>query len=220
MTLSIAIMAHPSRRAFVDELIEAVDIPAEVVWDRCANEWDTGRRAWEAHDPAATHHLVLQDDAIVCLDLAAGTERALPHAPVDSAVSLYVGTRRPQSRAVSDAAIQADLHGSAWIAMRTLNWGVGVVLPTTVISDLLAWANRQPDPNYDTRISRWLSQVMRWPTWCTWPSLVDHRPGPSLLNHVDHNRHARRFIGADRSALDIDWTAGVTDMAGLEALRR
>lgn len=61
VALSVAVMAHPARAAFVDELTGLLDRPAKVVWDERQDRWDTGRRAMLAYDPACTHHLVVLD---------------------------------------------------------------------------------------------------------------------------------------------------------------
>lgn len=211
--VSVVVMAHPARAGMVHDLLTHLDRRPEVVWDRCNNEWDTTRRAWETADLAATHHLVIQDDAIVCRDLIAGLESALPHAPPESVVSLYMGTRRPQGRAVQQAATEAR-QGASWVAMRDLNWGVAVCLPTTAIAGMVEAGNDSQARDADRRLGDHFRRL-GWPTWCTWPSLVDHRPGPSLLGHVANDRHAHEFHGTDRSALDIDWSGPVVEMAGL-----
>jgi len=84
MRLSVAIMAHPTRRDGALRVREALGGEIPIVYDTnpvpsAAPEqrWATGRRAWEAYDPDADWHLVIQDDAIVCQDMLAGLERAL-----------------------------------------------------------------------------------------------------------------------------------------------
>jgi hypothetical protein len=213
-SVSVTVMAHPVRSGMVHDLLTRLDRRPEVVWDRRNNEWDTTRRAWETADPTATHHLVLQDDALVCRDLIAGAERALAHVPSETVVSLYMGTRRPQRRAVAEAAAQARL-GASWVAMRDLNWGVAICLPTSAIPAAIEAGDRSEAQDADRRIGDHFRRI-GWPTWCTWPSLVDHRPGPSLLGHAGNDRHAHHFHGTDRSALDIDWTGPVIRMAGLK----
>ena len=98
--LSVSVMAHPSRSHWVHELRERVGIEyANVAWDRGLGIWDTCSRAWEMHDPAATHHLVLQDDALPCRDLLAGLEAAITsQAPFETVASLFVGTGRLSKR--------------------------------------------------------------------------------------------------------------------------
>lgn len=211
--LSVSVMAHGKRAHLVPELAERLGIDSEqVVWDRTNNRWDTGRRAWEAHDPTATHHLVVQDDAVVCRDLRAGLEAGLAHVPAEAIVSPYVGTRRPMVQKVVNATRVATEARASWIAMRGLNWGVGILAPVAVIEDMLPWCDQQTYPNYDRRIGRYFLEVLRWPTWCTWPSLIDHRTVPSLCGHGG-GRHAHSFIGEDASALDVNWASGSVTMS-------
>src|SRR5690606_41294274 len=75
--LSAALMAGERRALWVNELLDSLDRPAPVAWDRHNSVWDTGSRAWELYDPAADWHLGLQDDVLVVPDLLAPTE-ALP----------------------------------------------------------------------------------------------------------------------------------------------
>lgn len=216
MNVSVSVMAHPSRMSLVSELVGSLDRPAALVWDRLDDAWDTGRRAWQAHDRHADWHLVLEDDAVACRDLVAGLEAALQHVPPESAVSLYTGTLRPDARRVTAAASRANQAGSAWIVMPDVRWGVALAVPTAVIPDMLAHADGQV---YDWNLRSFFAAV-GWPVWCTWPSLVDHRDLPGLVQHrvpPSGPRRAHRFL--EGSALDVDWSAGVTYMPGAERLR-
>lgn len=218
--LSVAIMAHPARQGLVAELVDRLDTTPHVVWDQHGIEWDTGRRALLAHDPAATHHLVLQDDAVVCRDVVAGTARALEHAPADVALSLYFGRHAPYPHQTAALADRADAAGASWLAIgghdRGLHWGVAVVVPTAEIDELVAWGDRGRPDNYDRMISRWLA-VRRRATWYPWPSLVDHGDGPSLIpgHGLRPGRVAHRFIGTDRSALALAWDGPVVTVPSL-----
>jgi hypothetical protein len=211
--LGVAIMAHPKRSGLVADLVEALDRPVEVVWDRRHDRWDTGRRAWEAHDPDATHWLVLQDDALVCRDLIAGLTAAIEHVPDECIVSPYVGTRRPLADRVEAAVVEAGEVGAAWIVMQALNWGVGILAPTWTIPEMLEWCDTEPYPMYDRRVGRYYLRVLHWHTWCTWPSLIDHHGGgdDSLIGNGG-GRHAHHWVGPDASAADIDWAGPVVRM--------
>lgn len=186
-----------------------------VVWDQNGDAWDTGRRAWETHSATADWHVVIEDDAIVCPDLIAGLGKALEHVPTEAAVSLYVGTTRPDGRRVTAAVAQAERAGAAWIVMRDVNWGVGIAVPTAVIPDMLAHAERVDSRVYDHKLAEFF-RYQHVPVWCTFPSLVDHRDEePGLVRHTvppSGPRRAHRFLPG--SALDVDWSSGAVHMPG------
>jgi hypothetical protein len=207
--VSVAIMAHPRRAAFVPELEAALDRPATVVWDDGSDSrWGTGRRALLAYDPDATHHLVIQDDAVIPRDLVAGVEAALAHTPGDVPLCLYVGKVRPYREMVTEYVHKAG-GNTSWLVMDRLNWGVAVVLPVPMVAAVVAAGDAQSIPNYDSRMSTYFEDN-HIPVWYPWPSLVDHRESPSLVPGRGHNgRVAHRFIGAGASALATDFTGQV-----------
>jgi hypothetical protein len=218
VTISVAVMAHPRREALVPRLARRLGPYTSVVWDRYGDEWDTGRRAWKIADPSCTHHLVVQDDAIVCENLIPGLEQALAHVPAEAAISLYVGTLRPDRRRVTTAVYKAEEAGAAWIVMPDLKWGVAVLAPTAVVPDMLAHGDQHPSPFYDLRLQSYFRNAVRWPVWCTWPALVDHRSDlPGLVTRLrppSGPRVAHRFLGEHASSLDVDWSTGAVAMPG------
>lgn len=190
MTLSVAIMAHPRRTLAAQRLAAATG--AQIVWDEHDDEWHTGARAIAAYDPAATHHLVLQDDAVPIDGFLDHAAAALEHRP-DDLVSFYLGTSRPPQwqAAVDDACMRAEDAGAAWIAARELLHGVAIAIPTAEIPDLLTWCEPFNVP-YDQRIGMYWRRVLERPVLYTWPSLVDHDDTRSLVQHPD---------GAPRTAI-------------------
>ncbi|SFD14356.1 hypothetical protein [Streptomyces aidingensis] len=208
VSLSVAVMAHPKRRHFVAELTAALDVEAPVVWDERNDRWDTGRRSLLAHDPQASHHLVVQDDAVVCRDLAAAAARAA-EAAGERPVALYTGRVRPYRARVAQAIEGARAAGATWLEMEGPWWGVALVIPTAHIPDLVAWGDGRPDvPNYDKRIARWYGH-QGIACWYSIPSLVDHRSvaeNPSLVPGRTGDRHAHCFIGHGSSGLDVEWS--------------
>lgn len=203
--LSVAIMAHPKRQAFVEDL-QGHFPEAEVVWDRRNDRWDTGRRSLLAFDPKASHHLVIQDDALPCRDLLPALEQAVKHSG-EHPLGLYVGHASMDVLNAVKAAREDG--GPPWLAMEGPWWGPGIVFPTEQIRDIVAWGDNQPRiPNYDRRITRFYAS-RGIECWYTLPSLVDHRPGevnPSLVpGRTSLNRVAQWFIG-DGSPLEIDWS--------------
>lgn len=211
-------MAHPVRCESAEEVQASLDRHVPIVYDENPvpsadkmQRWKVGRRCWEAHDPSADWHLVLQDDVIVSKDLLAGLAVALGHLGQVGVVSAYTGTGRPDQRNTLRALAHADQHGHSWISTRSLNWGPAVALPAHVIPDMLAWCedhiarSKPPRSNYDYAIGTYVRDVLGWCAWYTVPSLVEHRDLPSLVGHDNGPRRvAHRFH--DGSALDIDWT--------------
>jgi hypothetical protein len=215
-------MAHPDRLAMANQLVEDLDLGGEhVAWDLGDGEWDTAWRAWAAHDCDAEWLVVLQDDAVPCPSLVAGLELALNHVPAECAVSLYVGTLRPEPHLVRRAVAAADDVEAAWIVMSDLHWGVGVALPAAAVGPAMAWCDSWTG-EYDRRLSTWLRDVAGWPVWYTWPSLVDHADGPSLIPSHRGGRGPRRAHrpAGHMPATDIDWAGPVFDARPLEPHRR
>ena len=217
MRLSAAIMAHPSRSEAVTELVAALDRPVPVHWDEDTGApsgnhdrvWRNARSTWELADPDADWHVLIQDDARPCADLLAGLERALAYVPPDAVVSPYLGTGRTVPIRWEAMARAADTAGVPWVRSLKLMWGVCIALPVKLIPEMLAYAERRAGHPDDMRVAGWAEKTHR-EVWYTWPSLVDHRPVPSLTKHRAADRVARRWHGG--SALEINWTGqAVTD---------
>lgn len=212
MSVSVAIMAHPRRAHFVDEMREKLP-NAQVVWDRVGDRWETGRRAVLAFDPDASHHVVVQDDGLVCEDLVAGVEHLTTFVP-DNPISLYTGKTRPFGQQVQRAVRKAKLRRLRWLKLDGLFWGVGVVLPVAVLQEMIRFhdlANVHL-ANYDSKMSYYFREI-GLPVYYTQPSLVDHRDladgNPSLVpGRWAKGRVAHEFIG-EASPLDVDWNTGV-----------
>ena len=213
--ISACIMAHRQRKEWAEDLSRRLD--AEIVWDKRNDRIETGLRCLKAYDKQASHHLILQDDAIICQDLIAGLEEAVKVAGDDRILVLYFGAGRPISRPRLDQLARgADEQKASFIAWPGTMWGVALVLPVAHIEALTTSYQFQPSKNYDTGLENAARRRrVRW--WYPWPSLVDHRDFPEnpTIAHPDHphakkpGRVAYRFIGADSSALSVDWTAGV-----------
>jgi hypothetical protein len=224
--LSATVMAHPVREAQVVELLDSLDREIPVSWDTAGppssdprQRWANGRRAWEMHDPSADWHIVIQDDAVVVPDLLAGLEAALEHVPANTIVCPYVGTKRPSKGQITEAVRVATEQGARWLNMRSLNWGVAIAAPVDSIGEMLAWCSDSSDDparllmSYDKRIGVYYRDILGWRTWYPFPSLVDHRGGPSICGHSE-GRVAHRMH--DGSALDVDWMGPVLDLRDIK----
>jgi predicted O-methyltransferase YrrM len=212
--LSVAIMAHPVRAKEVEELVASLDREVTIIFDERPQpskdpkqRWTTGKRAWQAYDPDADWHMVIQDDAIVCPDMIAGFETALAQFDGEGIVSAYTGTGRPDQNNVKRAIKNSDRFGHRWLTTWSLNWGVAFAVPTNTIDEMLAWCDRpaRAQRNYDMRIGQYYRDIKGWKAWHTYPSLVDHRDTASLVGHGQGgNRHAHNPLHT--SALDVDWS--------------
>ena len=209
--LSVAVMAHKSREKWVPDLVDSIGGDVKVVWDRYNDRHDTGARALVAYDPDATHHMIIQDDAIVAQDLVGGVNNLLRFVPSSNPVGLYVGRARPRTDEVRTLMTRASESGASFMVHKGPWWGVGIVLPVSTIRDLVkhydGMANVQ---NYDRRIARYYESKGLY-CYYTVPSLVDHRieDNPSLVpGRGSDGRYAYNFIGP-RSALEVDWSGPI-----------
>lgn len=206
--LSVAIMAHPSRAEQVDRIVAALDTDPVVVWDEGRGLWDTARRAWLAYDPDATHHLVLQDDVLVCRDLVAGLTKAVEQVPSSPVAAFTMRYRLKPTRRAEYAATSQ----SWFVDWRSLS-GQAICLPVYDIPAVIKTVDRnRRNDNDDIRIRDYYHRRGA-EIWQTVPSLVEHLDAEdgnhTLLDGNDRpergRRKAIRFIGEEASALDIDW---------------
>jgi FkbM family methyltransferase len=207
--LSVAIMAHPKRERHIPYLQQKMGGEIPVVWDTKNNRWDTGRRSMLAYDPKGTHHLVVQDDAILCEDLLPALRLALRYVP-DNPVALYAGAVRPRVVEVERRVRMAQGQRVNWFQMEGPWWGVGIVVPTKYIAEMIQFCDKMQVENYDMRIARYFG-TKRIKCYYTVPSLVNHRIGkeePSLVPGRTNlsGRVAKHFIGEEVSALSVDWS--------------
>jgi len=218
--LSIAMMAHHKREASVKRILASLDRKCPVVWDTCDDRHETGRRAMLAYDSASAWHAVIQDDVIPCRDLCAGLEEALRYVPDDVAVCGYAGRIPAYKREIDRALARHRGEHVSWLVMDILHWGPLIVVPTRFIPEMIDYYDSIADvPNYDRRISRYFHLVRKVQTWYTWPSVVEHDSGPSLVSGRGGGRRAHNFAGADVSALDICWDGAAVPVESPDMLR-
>jgi hypothetical protein len=209
VSLSAVVMGHPARRGRAERL--AAGLGVEVVWDRHQDVTETCLRALQAYDPAASHHLVLQDDAVPCRDLLAGLDRACAVAG-NRPVSAYLGTYGPRMDQFGHKAAKAGKLGAPWVEGGGPRWGVANAHPVALLPEVIRQYQDVHSRCDDARLNAVYGRL-QVPCWYTIPCLVDHDDNlPSLTKPGwtgHHKRVAFRFIGADVSALDVDWTGPV-----------
>ena len=197
MILSACIMAHESRRYLFEPLAESLGIE---VWakvdDGSLGRWGNGRRCLLSYDSSASHHLVIQDDAVPAPDLIAGIEAWLPHLP-DSILVLYSGRVRPW-RHIHDR----HSRPPCWLKMKSIQWGVALVIPTPIIPALVKFADRLTRVgNYDLRLSEANQKTHRLPVLVPSPSWVQHAGAPSTVA----GRQAERYALNHHKQSILDW---------------
>lgn len=223
MKVSCSIMAHPDRADHVDTLLDRLGVRVPIAWDQegpasgnADRVWRTARHGWLLHDPAADWHVLLQDDAAPALDLLPALEKALERVPPDVVVSLYLGDGRHVPSRWAALATTANSRHASWVRTLKLMWGVGLVLPTNAITDMIEQADRRAGVPDDMRVAGWAERRGR-EVWYTWPSLVDHLPVASLTKHKATERTARRSHRT--SALELSWDGPVVTDPMLERRR-
>lgn len=198
MKISYSIMAVPERKEYVDELLKELgSVP--VAWENGSGIWDTRCRAMMMRPDDSTHHVVIQDDAVLCKDFKSKVEEYVSNYP-DCAISLYLGSR--DTKKFRDVVLpkinyavlnELDIVDYSW-----LSWGVGLVLPTGFINDIvLFWDKKDKWLRHDdSRIGVYLNKHNVKLVY-SFPSLVDHREGVSAIESDKSvkKRHAYKFIG-------------------------
>ncbi|WP_217170993.1 hypothetical protein [Streptomyces sp. AC512_CC834] len=181
--LSAVIMAHPRRRAAAEALsAEHPALAARVVTDPDPqgppSALRTARLAWRSVAPGATHHLVLQDDAVLSPGFA-DTVRALTAARPRDSVSLFTEWGSRTANAVRAAA----LLGHAWApVVDDYLPSVALVLPAPLALgfDEYAAAKAGPDATDDVTLLDHLRDVDKVVPVA---GPVDHANPPSLVGN-------------------------------------
>ena len=205
MTLSVAIVAHPSRSTLANSLGEAVKADAVC--------WDTTDIGCEANHLAAWRYLadsgddwgvVLEDDTFVVKAFRDQLKQVLQYAP-SPVVSLYLGRGHPhggesdwQNRIA--AKIAANV---CWLTAESLLSGQGYAIATTLIPDMLATVTPLTEDDglpIDEAISWWCQERGHLVSHCR-PSIVNHRDETPLIQ-VRKDGQPRT---AERVAWLFDW---------------
>lgn len=196
-------MAHESRRHLWVPLRDSlrntgatgdIDVYED---DGSRGRWGNGRRCLVDYDPRATHHVVLQDDAVIPQDLIAGIEAWLDILP-PSILCLYSGRVKPWRRIHARHA-----QPPCWLSMQSVQWGPALVFPTSAIPGLVAFADRLTQVgNYDLKLSEANKMTHRLPVLVPSPSWVNHAATPSLVPGRSGTRHALASLGPDDSVFD------------------
>ena len=195
---STAVMAHPRRREEAERLRDAYpELNVTVVFDPDPNgppaTLRTARLAWAAVADDATHHLVLQDDVLLCRDFPAAVRQALCRAP-EGALALFAAW----SMATAQAMRLAALAGASWTPVVD-DWTPtqALVLPAQQARDFAEHARELPDNRPDNRAMATFLAERGLTTYVSIPNLVEHAHSSSLLaNDLLHGvRSSTAFAG-------------------------
>jgi hypothetical protein len=187
ITLSVVIMHHPARRAALPALLAACGpLPVRVVEDPDPggppSPLRTAKRAWAAVAEGATHHVVLQDDAVPVHGFAEQLSRAVAARSGDG-VTLSVQQTSPRN---SYAVRRAALAGQAWAPMSVVEWTstLGLALPAADARALAAYFSELPDElleDDDFVTPFCVARGLR--VFATVSNLVEHAGLPSLSGY-------------------------------------
>ncbi|MGN9787645.1 hypothetical protein ACTMTF_39905 [Nonomuraea sp. ZG12] len=198
MKVSVAIMHHPARAHLVDALVRAcLPLVARVVTDPepagVRSPLRTAKRAWAAVGEGATHHLVIQDDALLCDGFAAQVQAAVAARP-RHVVALYSDWNSPQN---SYLVRRAAAAGAAWAPLSRTDWApaVALLMPADRARELAAYLAPIPDEVIDDdELIAQFCRERRLPMLATVPHLVEKGNVESLTAHEDLY-HATVFAG-------------------------
>lgn len=139
---------------------------------------------------AASHHLVIQDDAIPCADFVVAAMRAIEAAPTP-VVSFF--TTSPYS---------VRKPGPNWYRPTFFVGSVAVVAERAIAERISRELARARDTDDDLVIDRCLHSA-RIRISVAVPNLVDHDLVPSTMGH--RQMKSRSFVGEGASGRDIQW---------------
>jgi len=158
--------------------------------------WWTAKKCWEAGSTSnASHHLLLQDDIVVCNNFVNGVKKVIDAYP-DEIISLFHGPRK-------------SFNNSARWGLSEGVWGQGVVMPVPMVQEFLKWESENIStdfPHDDSRVSLFAIKTKRY-VKVPFPNLINHRDieVKSVLGHKwIRPRISSDFMG-ERNPEDFDW---------------
>lgn len=180
----IGVVAHTSRLAQAEHLADQVGATILSVDDGLLGCDDNHEQVQSllATKPA-TWSVILEDDALPVEGFNDQLAQALTLSP-SPIVSLYLGRLRPpQYQSAIEAATEAaTLDNADWIISTHLFHAVGYAIRTELLPSLLNHLTPLP---VDQHITTWAQQYGHTIAY-TWPSLIDHHDGPTVITqHPD-----------------------------------
>lgn len=182
MKTNVVVVAHHERRAAARKLADTVG--ADHV---CMDNGDLGvnanhRAAWAWHlSHPADWAIVLEDDSVPCKEFRWQLTQALTVAPA-TVVSLYLGKMYPPSwqETLEYATKRAEKADACFIVGPYNFHAVGLAANRAQVKHLLAGMTTYGVYAVDMAICTWAEKANVEIAY-TWPSLVDHADGPSVV---------------------------------------
>ncbi|WP_144122547.1 hypothetical protein [Catellatospora sichuanensis] len=197
--LSTVIMAHPSRLTLAEALADRLaELKPDIVVDPephgSPSSLRTAAVAWSFVPEHATHHMVLQDDAVPCQGFADAVHAAIAQYP-DTALALFTEWTSNTAHHLRLAA----LTGATWAeVVDEYVPSVALVLPAAIARDFgqAATANlRAWTPTDDVALMNFLRE-RQVTAICRIPNLIDHDSPDSLTGNT-HQGPRRSACFAD-----------------------
>jgi len=216
MSISLSIIHAawaPQRRLYLMDLLKSLGgiktIHAQTVAYQVSKDidrsgvWPTVRKAWKfGLASGATHHLVVQDDALASKNFLETVHRLIEIKP-DELICFF---------SMRKAAQQARARGEHWFTTNDGCFGISLCFPIEFLAALVRWERThvKPDcPHDDTRVANYLKYgPIKKRVWHPSPSLIEHAaPSDSILGNSHPHRVAKVWVG-DQDPLEIDWSLG------------
>jgi hypothetical protein len=203
-------MAHPRRKAWAEELSGQTGLP--IVWDRINTVWDTAKRAWRhglaQADDSTRHVVVIQDDAIPCLDLIPTLQVISGLYPMEPFCLTVIDYRLHGAKRDYESTLQAG--APFWYSNAAVS-AVGLMLPVRDVETMIAHGDGFKVIHDDLKVRSFYKQQGRKLMFPI-PSLLQHRnvdESPSLVPGNDgrwSDRSSSTFIGEQVSGLSVNWS--------------
>ncbi len=167
-TFSYNIMAHPSRKEYVDYLLTKID--ADVIWDETNNVWDTRRRCLEDHlNKDKDFAITIQDDALIADDFKKKAERVICDKYGHRAYNFfYMKGRHP----IEEFFVAKNRGG---VIKGLFVNEIAFAIPTNIIPELIIACD---GADSDAPLAKYISKKLK--TYYPLPSIADHRTIESI----------------------------------------
>lgn len=188
MSHAIGIVAHVARAAEAHALFDTVGAAFLSLDNGVLGCNGNHRKVWRHMSQRFGKHVdylvVLEDDAVVTDDFGSQLEQVLAASPAQI-VSFYLGRLRPPhlQYMIEPAVQRADKADANFIVSRQLLHAVGLAIRADLVAGMLESLDQELP--IDEAIGKWANKH-RYRIAYTWPSIVEHADGETLLKHRDN----------------------------------